>query len=232
MRAAVQKLEGAGYEVTVARKYQEALNLVKKSEFDIAIVDLRWDGDESLDRRASDKAGWKICEAINEADKACNRRTMQLVYSSRFDKEPEIAADAARYNKLPVYKSYNDAGSASLMAAVKFVENLINQPTEAQQIVSKLQGIRVQYLETPLKQQQRFFLLTLLFLAVSLAIVITGGGIAILLTDKAAVGISSSVAGILITSVAGSLLRWLNKREKDLKNTLKELKDQLKSAIK
>jgi hypothetical protein len=233
MRLAVQKLQSAGYDVTLARKYQETITLVKNTIFDIAIVDLRWDGDESLNARESDAAGWKICAAIEEADKKLKRRTMQLVYSSRFNEDSRIASKAAEGNKMPIYKSYNEAGSESLLAAVGFFDKLIYQekPTEEQYLATKLQDIMIQYLETPLKQQQRFFWLILFFLSLSLAILIIGGGIAIWDREKQLVGILSSVAGLLITTVSGFLLRWLNKREKDLNRTLNELKNQLNNAI-
>jgi len=123
MRHAVKTLRDGYYDVTVARTYEEAINYIKINHFDIAIVDLRWDADEKVPEVQSDNMGWAICDAIEEADKETKLPpTFQIVYSSRFQSEPHLAIRAAQESKLPVFKSYNEAGSQALLATVNFIE--------------------------------------------------------------------------------------------------------------
>jgi hypothetical protein len=131
MRQAVKTLRD-GYDVTIANTYKEALRLVKENHFDIAIVDLRWDADEKVPRVKSTNAGWTICDAIEEADKdAPLLPTFQIVYSSRLYDEPQLGILAAQRSKLPIYKSYDEAGNQALLAVVNFIEkHLSNQSTQ------------------------------------------------------------------------------------------------------
>lgn len=123
VRHAVKTLRDGYYDVTVARTYEEAINYIKINHFDIAIVDLRWDADEKVPESQSDNMGWAICDAIEEADKGTKLPpTFQIVYSSRFQSEPHLAIRAAQESKLPVFKSYNEAGSQALLATVNFIE--------------------------------------------------------------------------------------------------------------
>jgi len=123
MRHAVKTLRDGYYDVTVARTYAEALDLIKTTHFDIAIVDLRWDADEKVLRSQSDNIGWAICDALEEAEKnTAFPPTFQIVYSSRFQREPHLAIRAAQESKLPVFKSYNEAGSQALLATVNFID--------------------------------------------------------------------------------------------------------------
>jgi len=232
MRLTVQKLQSAGYDVTLARSLSEAMTLAQKSQFDIAIVDLRWDADDGLSPKESDAAGWKICDAIEKADVATKRQTLQIVYSSRFDKEPDIAMRAADLNKLPIYKSYNDAGRESLLASVKFIDGLSKQkqPTDTQQAISKFQNILFQYLETPLKQQQRFFWLILAFIILSILLLISGA-VAVVFFNQQLFNTLSSVASLLFTTVLAALTALLAKKDKEIKKTITEVKEQLNNAI-
>src|SRR5436190_16266541 len=65
MRQSVKTLRGAGYDVIVARTYKDALELIKHSHFDIAIVDLGWFADATLTPKQTEYAGWDICAAID-----------------------------------------------------------------------------------------------------------------------------------------------------------------------
>jgi hypothetical protein len=49
MRQAVNTLRD-GCEVTVARRYREALSLITQERFDVVIVDLGWGGDRDVPR--------------------------------------------------------------------------------------------------------------------------------------------------------------------------------------
>jgi hypothetical protein len=123
MRQAIKVLRIAGYAVTVARTYGEALDLIGKHHFDIAIVDLGWFADGALSADQQEYAGWDICAAIDEADKKLQSApTLQIVHSNRFDQDAALAMQAADMGKLPLYKNYTEANHQALRAAVKFIE--------------------------------------------------------------------------------------------------------------
>ncbi len=130
LRQAVKTLRDGYYDVTVARTYQEALAFIKTIHFDIAIVDLRWDADKAVPSSQSDNIGWAICDAIEDAEKdKLLVPTFQIVYSSRFQSELHLAVRAAAEAKLPVFKSYNEAGSQALLATVNFIEKHLADQT-------------------------------------------------------------------------------------------------------
>jgi hypothetical protein len=104
MRQALKTLKDAGYtSITVSRTASDAMSLAREKEFDLAIIDLRWEPDESLSRDDSDAYGWKICDEIDKADKKKNRKsTPQIIYSSRVAEESSIGLQAASKGKLPL----------------------------------------------------------------------------------------------------------------------------------
>jgi len=129
-RQAVKTLRGAGYDVTVARTYQDALELVKSSRFEIAIVDFGWFADEHLSQ--PDFAGWGICQALDKADEEHQSGpTLQIVYSYRFAEDPSVSVAAADKDKLPVFKNYTNATDQALRAAVKFLETNLERSSSS-----------------------------------------------------------------------------------------------------
>jgi len=106
MREAVKVLRDGGYDVSIANTKRKALNLIQATHFDIAIVDLRWYFDMDVPDEDKENTGWALCSAIEEADRrATSIPTFQIVCSSRFDKNPEIAMIAAQRSKLPIFGS-------------------------------------------------------------------------------------------------------------------------------
>jgi hypothetical protein len=132
MRQVVKVLRNAGYGVTVAYTYRDALELIRTKHFDMAIVDLGWFADSALAPDQQEYAGWDICAAIDEANKARGvGSTLQIIHSNRFDEDATLAMQAADMGKLPVFKSYTEANRQALRAAVKFIETqLRNRPPQ------------------------------------------------------------------------------------------------------
>lgn len=122
MGGIVQSLRDVGYHVTPARFHSDARRIINENEFDLAIIDLGWYMDDSLPETTRPAAGWSLCEELDEKDERSHRRTPQIIFSSRFPTEPELSREAARRQKLPVFKEATDIVRNSLIAAVGFVD--------------------------------------------------------------------------------------------------------------
>ncbi len=133
MRQAVKVLRNAGYAVSVAYTYQDALDLIRTKHFDMAIIDLGWFADAALSRDQQEYAGWDLCAAIDEANKLSGAAsTLQIIHSNRFDEDAALAMQAADMGKLPVFKSYTEANRQALRAAVKFIETQLRDRPPSQ----------------------------------------------------------------------------------------------------
>lgn len=115
-------LRDAGYLVTEARTFGEARRLAQESEFDLAIIDLGWFLDPQLGSKEQPAAGWSLCQFIDDRDALYGRHTPQIIFSSRFPTEPDLSREAARRQKLPIFKEPTPSARNSLLAAVAFVE--------------------------------------------------------------------------------------------------------------
>jgi CheY-like chemotaxis protein len=212
-RQAVKTLRGAGYEVTVARTYKGALELVKSSRFEIAIVDLGWFADEDL--RQPDFAGWDICEAIDKADEEHQSGpTLQIIYSYRFAEDPSVSVAAADKDKLPVFKNYTNATDQALRAAVKFLETHLegsssSKESFANKAVRDFHEMTIRTLKDSLARQKQWFLLTLVFVALSITLVLVASILVILGNIRAGTfaSISSSITSVISTLLFVQLRR-------------------------
>src|SRR5208282_633976 len=108
MRGIVKALRDRNCSVTVANTYKRAMELAGDRHFDIAIIDLGWFGDDSLEPSVKDSAGWDISNRIEQADKKLSphQPTARIIYSSRFASNPEISEKASKEGILPFFKVY------------------------------------------------------------------------------------------------------------------------------
>lgn len=125
MRTIVQALRDAGYRVTTARVHSDAKAKIRNSAFDLAIIDLGWFMDASLNEADRPAAGWALCDELDDEDKRLGRKTPQILFSSRFPSEPELSREAARRQKLPVFKEPTDTSRSALLATVAYVETTL-----------------------------------------------------------------------------------------------------------
>ena len=227
MRRAVQTLRDANYDVTVVRTYKDALELVKTTHFDIAVVDLGWFADKGLSETKRGSAGWDISAAIEEADKQLKAKpTLQIIYSRRFAEDATISMRAAEGKKLPVYKVYGDPGHQALKAAVKFIESHLNQTDD--RVNDLWQMIRV-YWEEPLKQQRQWFKLTIAFVALSLVLLL--GGVVGTVSGNVQVGTLTSISSIITGAISTLLYSQLKSMQLDVDKTREVMQQEFRKAF-
>jgi hypothetical protein len=233
MRRVVDSLRVAGHDVRIGRTHTETLELIKSSHFDIAIVDIGWFGDHSIPRAQRRYNGWQICDAIEEANSRSGRRTLQIIFSNRFNKEPALSTDAARRGALPLFKSYNAAGRHALKAAIAFVESLVAAPTDqvrfAAAAANDLQEIMLSSLKEPLEQYRRWCTLTICMVGCSMALVLIGAAVA--LFGYVTAGVLSSVCSLLSNMVALVLYRQLKLAREDVKRTRQDVVKAFDKAV-
>ncbi len=230
MRKAVETLRGSGYHVTIARFYEDAMSLVKKENFDMAIIDLGWFADKSLPSEERPYAGWKISQALDEADKSKSRLTPQIIYSNRFEKDPAISIQAAEKRKLPLFKIYAEAGHQALRAAVKFIESHVNAPSEEEQFLCDAREILLQSISEPLQQHKSWFRLTAIFVSLSLALLLAG--IATAIWSEVQVSILTSVSSVITGAVSSLLYTQLKRTRKTIQDGQEKLQGFIEDAAK
>lgn len=233
MRQTVKILRD-GYEVSTANTKGKALNLIKATHFDIAIVDLRWDADKEVPRAESDGTGWMICDAIEEADRrTTNTPTFQIICSSRFDKEPQIAMIAAQKSKLPVFKSYSEASSLSLLASVNFIEKYMSNPSTREVALDAVKGFR-QTMQTllneALTQERRWTSITIVLVALSVILILIGALAAIF--GYAQAGTLTSISSVITSAVSILLFQELKKAQENTRSGLKVAEQNYRDAMK
>jgi hypothetical protein len=232
MRQTVKILRSGGYDVSIANTKRKALNLIKATHFDIAIVDLMWAADKDIpfDR---DNAGWEISHEIEEVDKATNTFTFQIICSSRFNKKPEIAKDAANRSKLPVFKSYNEAGGQSLLAAVNFIEKYTSNPSTREIVLDAVKGFR-QTMQTllneALTQERRWTAITIVLVALSVILILVGALAAIFGHVQA--GTLTSISSVITSAVSILLFQQLKKAQENTRNSLNVAEQNYRDAMK
>jgi hypothetical protein len=239
MREIVKGLRDSGYQVTAASTYRDAEKEISEGEFDLAIIDLGWYMDFSLREDERGSAGWSLCDLLDDKDKRTGKLTPQILFSSRFPKEPELSQKAAQRQKLPMFKEPTETVRNSLMAAVGFVEATLSAQrsagsTDSGYFVHQLQSIALSLFKEPLQNYRRWSFLTLFFVAISLALLVAG--VVHAYVQKQPVDYVSSFSSLLssaisallfkqarsaqaaLTSVRGEVLKQLTERASQLSN--------------
>jgi hypothetical protein len=241
MRQAVNTLRD-GYDVKVARRYREALSLIKEETFDVAIVDLGWAGDADVPRNLERTAGWQLIDAIKteEAQHPERPPTAQIMYSSRFETDPGLGQEAAAQGILPFYKPYGERFSLplsdapvaldrkertrvaceSLRGVVKFIEQLRNRRVE-RILQSAEEG-----LARATNRERQWDRLTLSMVTVGILAVFAG--IVASLFGSVGEGAVSSASGVVMAIIPRLLYGRLDKAYTQIKEERQELVHLLK----
>jgi hypothetical protein len=134
-RRVIRALQDATYEVVSANNYQDAIQLVENSQFDVAIIDLGWYNDNNLPievQKNRGNAGWYICDKIDEIDKKEQRHpTLKIAFSNRFTSQPDLSIIAAQKGALPFFKTYHETNAMALRAVVEFLHTQLGARGEA-----------------------------------------------------------------------------------------------------
>ncbi len=187
-------------EVTVARRFQDALSLVQSGEFDVAIIDLGWYADHSVPEPDRPTAGWKIAKSLEEADQQHPERaaTAQIIYSARFDTHPELGERAANKGRLPFLKPYHErftipleskvetassgdkveAACQSLRATLSFIDRQRAMATSPRDNLERNFNVLLKTasdgIERAVKRERQWDLLTRVLLSIAILIVLAG----------------------------------------------------------
>ena len=226
MGQVAQALRNSGYHLTTARTFSAATKQITTGEFDLAIIDLCWAMDPSLPRHEQDGAGWSLCEEMDKKDAERGTHTPQIVFSSQFPTHPHLSQEAARRQKLPLFKEATPVVLNSLMATIGFVEATL-AAQRAQDIVNphrfeqELQNVAVDYYKDAKADYRRWALLALALVAISFASIITG----VLLAHFGVLDVTtlSSIASLLCTTIAAILYKRLDSAQKAVEKARREV---------
>lgn len=235
MGRVVQELRDLGYNLTTARTHADAKAVANTGDFDLAIIDLGWYMDFSLPQADRPAAGWTLCQAIEERDQKAGTTTPQIVFSSRFPTNPELSREAARRQKLPVFKEPTDTVRQSLMAAVGFVDATLRRSQlagsqQSHEYERKLQDLALTLMKEPLQDYRRWTYLSLTFVGISLALLVAG--VALTYRGDVAVATVSSVTSLVSGTVSALLYRRLGSAGTALDNARAQVLGQLEAREK
>jgi CheY-like chemotaxis protein len=242
MRRAVNTLRD-GCSVTVARRFADALELIRRETFDLAIIDLGWAGDRSVPNERT--AGWKLVDVIKAEDRKHPERppTDQIIYSSRFEVQPDLGQEAANKGILPFYKPYGERhslplgnepegkisrkdririASESLRAVVKFIEHL-----RTREIQRLLQAAN-ERLGRAEKDHHQWHVLTLVMVAAGVLIVLAG--VIALLFFSVPQGAVTAASGVVVSLIPKLIYGRLDKAYSGIKDAHQDLQAALAKA--
>jgi CheY-like chemotaxis protein len=234
MGETVQALRDSGYRVTAVRTYNDARKEISRGDFDLAIIDLGWYMDDSIPEQDRPAAGWSLCEQLDAKDERTGKKTPQILFSSRFPSEPELSREAARRQKLPIFKEATAVVRNSLMAAVGFVEATLSArrsagATGSSHFEQELQNIALSLFKEPLREHRRWAFLTLLFVGFSLALL--AAGVVLVYAGAAEVATLTSVTSLVSGTISSLLYRRLGSSQRALQNLRSDVLKQLQAGI-
>jgi CheY-like chemotaxis protein len=233
----VESLRDHGHSVTAARTFQDAQKQISDREFDLAIIDLGWFMDSALPKKDRPAAGWDLCKQLDAKDQQSGKRTPQIVFSSRFPKEPELSEEAAKSQKLPLFKEATPNARNSLIAAVGFVEATLEaqraNPGGTSDFERELRNIALRLFNEPLRDYRQWALLTLIGVGASLFLVLAGVALVLVapvahaFTKAPTVGTLSAIASLITATVSGLLFKRLNSAKQAIENLRHEVLKQV-----
>ncbi|MFQ5918749.1 MAG: hypothetical protein ACE5I4_01720 [Thermoplasmata archaeon] len=214
---AVTALESVGYDVKTAQTLKKALDLVRKTHFDFAIVDLGWQRDHAIPSGKRVSTGWDICDAIDEENRrSAEPPTLQIMLSRQFAYTPRACDTAAKRGVFPLFKRTDAKGQGqALVAAVRFMEEKLRRPDEL------LFNAVTQSWNEALVQLKLWFRLTVTLFALGVGILLSG--IAGAFFWNVQVGTITAVSGIVTSGVSSLLFRQLTEARKSSGEKLLEI---------
>jgi hypothetical protein len=232
MLQAVKGLRDDDLQVACANTRDEAKRLVQSEVFDVAVVDLGWYLDASIEPGLRASAGWEILSEINTADAKLQRRTACILYSSRLVDDPRIVPQAAQRGLLPVLKyiegnkSPCDVAVDSLRAAVNYLRAKIeiDRASPSAERLRRLHDIEDRLnaaADSSLRTLGWASAVVITAFAASLALIVVG--LVFALAGKVQVGLVTSIAGTIITVFSQLTRPLFDKAQTNVETTKNEL---------
>lgn len=198
MRKMVNRLRDSGLEVDTCNEVSQVENMLSIHEYDIAIIDLGWYGDNHIKESERRFKGWEIVDHIQSS----HPKLPVIMYSNRFLDNDDIAMGAAERKVLPIYKNYKDTCITNLIAAIKFIEKS-NEET----ITTKLNSVDFETYTVLSKITITLFVVALIFIVI---------GVSLIFLKKLEVGIMTSVVSIFTSVMSGLFWKYLVKIRKNI----------------
>lgn len=115
MHNLIRMLKNEGYQVDCANNPSAAVNLAKKNQYDVIVLDLGWFTVKDLPHDDKMLLGNNIAEEIR-----ANSSAPIIMFSSRFLEDEKLAESAAERGLLPFYKGYDVASAKHLLVAIRW----------------------------------------------------------------------------------------------------------------
>ena len=117
---------------------QTEARLRQRDTFDVAVIDLAWNGDPNLSSDKKADAGLNLLRLISEENKKARDYKPAIAFSQNFRSDLELVAIVLENGALPVQKEYTELGHRMLGAAIKLLARGTMPPESNRRLVEGL----------------------------------------------------------------------------------------------
>lgn len=108
-----------GLEIIGAKTIAEAkAQLRQRDTFDVAVIDITWNGDPSVSSDEKADAGLHLIRWLSKENKKANDYKPAIGFSQNFERDNMLVADVLEAGALPVQKHYTELDRRMLGAAI------------------------------------------------------------------------------------------------------------------
>jgi hypothetical protein len=116
-----------GFTIIRAKTKSEAESKLRQGEYDVAVVDISWFGDQNVTSGKED-AGLELLTLAAELNRGSKLRRPVIAFSQNFATDFELVAKVSDRGALPIQKYYSESGHRILGAAIKVLSDPVKGP--------------------------------------------------------------------------------------------------------
>jgi hypothetical protein len=123
----ISYLKRKGVEIIGVRSWHKACAEIQNpANFDVAVIDLSWWGDASLDSGRSNRenVGRELIERLSKIRRDDGSMIPVIAYSQNFMTDFELMSDILNMGAVPVPKSYDQVGHRALYSAIQHLAKI------------------------------------------------------------------------------------------------------------
>jgi len=112
--------------VKTVRRFEKAeIEAQKRDDYDVAVIDLSWSGDDRIPLGKRKNKGLEILKTIHKENESGKRGYKPIIaFSQNYKDDPELMSLVLDAGALPVPKNYTPLGYSSISSAITYLVNL------------------------------------------------------------------------------------------------------------
>lgn len=118
-----------GFKIIPAKTISQAeIQLQKRKDYDVAVVDMSWFGDPDVKSGSKRDAGLELLRLVDNANRESSDRKSVIAFSQNFEKDFELVGKVRELGALPIQKNYGESGHRILGAAIRLLSDPVQGP--------------------------------------------------------------------------------------------------------